>query len=79
MVLGTSEILVGVWDTGEESGIVVEEFNRDRGEDLVDLDLVDMSIGKDGGDGGGDGGGGWCSCDLVMVRSTGASEGRDVS
>jgi len=75
MVLGTSEILVGVWDTGEESGIVVEEFNGDRGEDLLDLDLVDMSIGKDGGDGGG----GWCSCDLVMVRSTGASEGRDVS
>ena len=71
---GTSAIIVGVWDTGEESGILVEKFNGDRGDDLVDVDLVDKSSGEDGGDGVG-----WCSCDLVMVMSTGVSEGHNVS
>lgn len=71
---GTPVVIVVVWDTGEESGIFIEKFNGDRGEDIVDFVPIDKSIGEDGGDGGG-----WFSCDLVMVRSTGVSEGGDVS
>jgi len=59
-------VIVGLWDTKEESGIFIEKFHGDRGEDLVDFVPMDKSIGEDGGDARG-----WFSCDLVMVRLTG--------
>lgn len=49
---GISVTIVVVWDTGEESGIFIEE----RGEDPVAVECfgpIDKSIGEDGGDGGG--------------------------
>jgi len=36
-------VIVGLWDTKEESGIFIEKFHGDRGEDLVDFVPMDKS------------------------------------